>query len=296
MKSLHKFQWLIAISESAIRQNNVKQTGLSEKETLRQYSSIIQASPYLLDINEINKTFTEYHENQKNFKKIISSKPKAAFSIDNHTVYYIKHNHRIEFYIFDDNVLKYASCILYCFVINENWSRNGLFKTSAKGWFVSHAWKAYTSKIQSNITIRFLRKLVAHLKYDYIVTDAAQTAAMNKIFIQFAKSYIDSDCVYAAVSNRPSRKAAALIENYKQLTEAMKLISTANASDMYKSIVIFNQKLSTSSMHKIFHDDVKELTYAYAKKLGYFTDRTLDNKDELIKHGYIKQDELDLSL
>lgn len=287
---------LIAISESTIRKNNVKRFGLSKKEAKQQYQSIIQASPYLLDINEINDIFTKYHENQSRFKKLISLRLKSKFSIDEYKVFYIKQADFIEFYIFDNNNPKKATSILYTLSLAKNWSRNGLFKSSAKGWYLSNVWKSYALSSCPNLTARFLRKLVVYLKYDYITTDAAQTIAANKAFIQFAKSYINSDCVYVAVSNRSSKKVVALIESYDQLTEAMKLISSTNVSDMLKSIVVLSARLNASSIYKIFHNDVKEFTYTNAKRQGYLTNHYLDGKDELLKRGYIIQNFEDINL
>lgn len=287
---------LTAISSSTIRKNNIKRYSISKENAALQYATIVKASPYILDVNEIDDVFTRFHENQSHFNEVVSLHLKSKFSIDNHKVYFIKHHGSIEFYIFDNDDIAKATCILFVLVLTKNWPRNGLFKSSVKGLYISHLWKSYHSTLQSNLTARFLRKVIAYLKYDYLVTDASQTVAANKAIIQFAKSYIDNDCVYVALSNRSSRKVVALIEEYNQLIEAMKLISTTNVSDMYKSIVILNQKHSSSSIYKFVHNDVKEFTYAYAKKSGYLTNHAIDNKEELVRRGYIIQDFEDISL
>lgn len=278
---------LLAVSEAKLRSDAIAQFNVSKDAARKEYSNILQASPYLLDINDISRTFTQYHEQQAVLEEVKAAKPEFIFKLDNHKVFFVKRLDAIEFYIFNSDSISNATKVIFALALSKNWPRNGLFRSTAKGWYISHAWKSYNADLQPNAVLRCLREILKRLKYDYIVTDLAQTVAMNKVFMKYAKSFLATDCVYLAVSNRSKKKAIALIESEAQLKDAFKYIATAKDASFYKSIIVLNPKLSTSSIYKIFYDDALELTYEDAKQRGYLKNTDIDDKSELIRRGYI---------
>lgn len=151
-------------------------------EVFKAAMSVIEASPYLLDDNDISKQFTKVltKTSFKHNYDIFLKHAKPCFNISKYKVYAISTPINVQFVIFDDNDKEKSTRYIYYMVIAYNWSRNKLFNTStSKGIYVSRVWKSLDSDIPKGFTVNFLNTAYLYVRHDYFVNDPGQTLAFS---------------------------------------------------------------------------------------------------------------------
>lgn len=260
-------------------------------EVFETATSIIEASPYLLDDNDISKQFTEVLTKTgfKHNYAIFLKHAKPCFSVSKYTVYAISTPVNVQFVIFDNNDKEKSTRYIYYMVIAYNWSRNKLFKTStSKGIYVSRVWKSLDSDIPKGFTVNFLNTAYPYIRHDYFVNDPGQTLAFSKTFTRFAKQFVNHKRVYGYFSFNRTLRFVVPLRTETQLLEFSKATTKSTIASAYKGFFILS---NPANLKKSIYEDVPTISYDDLIKNDLFSYENYDQytRDELIEHGYIEK-------
>ena len=210
------------------------------------------AAPYIINDADIRRDWDFIHEKyaKENNLKFFINTSKPIATINNNIVYSIRVDKDVaEYIVFDNSVSTKASRYIFYLKLIKSKSRNGLFKTSANGWYPSRVWRSKNSKeLGHRFILKMLDFVFDDLDADFIVSDFMQTRVFTERFKEFLLPRLSTDRIFVGLSFNKNYPICIPIESEQELILANSLISQggSNKEYAYKSLFVLRSKYALS--------------------------------------------------
>lgn len=239
----------------------------------------LKATPYILDDEELRRDWDYIHEQhyKKHNLRFFVNNAKPIEVINNNVVYsFHSSNDSVEYIVFDNAVSTKATRYLFYLKLLRSKSRNGLFKTSANGWYPSRVWRSKNSKsLGSRFVIKMLDFAFEHLDADFIVSDFMQTNVFTERFKEFLLPKLSKNRVFAGLSFNKDYPFCIPIQTEQELIIANSLISRGGVYKeyAYKSLFVLS---SNRILNYVVTDKTLSVDFTTAIDTQLFIESRLD--------------------
>lgn len=239
----------------------------------------LDAAPYILNDEKIRRDWDYIHEQhyKKHNLRFFISNAKPIEIINDNVVYSFQSSKdSVEYIVFDNPISTKATRYLFYLKLLRSKSRNGLFKTSAQGWYPSRAWQSKNSKsLGTRFVIKMLEYVFEHLDADFIVSDFMQTNVFTERFKEFLLPRLAKNRVFVGLSFNKEYPFCIPIENEQELIIANSLISRGGAYKEYAYKSLFALS-SNRILHNVITDKTLLVDFTTALDTQLFIKSNLD--------------------